>query len=399
MSAPIVIIGAGQAGLQLAESLRSEGYTGPLVMIGDEEKPPYHRPPLSKAVLAGEMDEAQIEIRGAAFLARKEIEWRGATKVQAIDRAARTVTLGDGAVLTYDRLALATGSRPRPLLVPGGAGPGIFTLRTIADTRALAAILPSVQRLVVIGGGFIGLEAAAVARKRGITVTLLEAADRLMGRAVAPILSQLYFDLHRSHGVEIELGAQVTGIDAGTVVTADGRRWPADAVLVGIGAIANDDLAVAAGLACDRGIIVDACGRTSDPLIVAAGDCTLVRRGDGSLGRLESVQNAVEQAKAAAAALMGKDKPFTAAPWFWSDQYGIKLQMVGSWHGADQTILRGDAAAADLSIFHFRAGHLIGLDTLNRPQDHMAGRKLIDRQIALTPEQAADPAVDLLSLL
>ena len=399
MTAPIIIIGAGQAGLQLAESLRGEGYTGPLVMIGDEDKPPYHRPPLSKAVLAGEMDEAQIEIRGAAFLARKEIDWRGGMRADAIDRAARTVTLGDGTVLAYDRLALATGSRARPLPVPGGDGPGIFTLRTIADTRALAAALPTIRQLVVIGGGFIGLEAAAVASKRGIAVTVLEAADRLMGRAVAPVLSQIYRDLHARNGVQIELGAQVTSIEDGTVVAADGRRWPADAVLVGIGAIANDDLAVAAGLACERGIIVDACGRTSDPLIVAAGDCALVRRSDGSLGRLESVQNAVEQAKAGAAALMGKDKPFTAAPWFWSDQYGIKLQMVGSWQGADQTILRGDAAAADLTIFHFRAGQLIGLDTLNRPQDHMAGRKLIDRAVSITPEQAADPTVDLLTLL
>jgi 3-phenylpropionate/trans-cinnamate dioxygenase ferredoxin reductase subunit len=396
----IVIIGAGQAGLQTAESLRSEGYADRLLMIGDEARGPYHRPPLSKAYLLGEFSEAQLAIRAPEALAKKNIELLTGVTVTSIDRQAKEVALSDGRRLEYDGLCLATGSRPRPLPVPGANLANVLPLRTLADTQSIAAALPQMQRVVVIGGGFIGLEFAAVARKLGKDVVVLEGADRLMPRAVTPMLSDYFRQLHAGHGVAIELGAAVTELagSAGKVVavrTADGREFPADLVLVGIGILPNQELAQAAGLSCERGIVVDACSRTADPAIVAAGDCTARRLPDDSLLRLESVQNAVEQGKSAAAALTGKERPFTATPWFWSDQYDIKLQMVGLSAGHDRTVLRGDPATSRFSAFHFRAGKLVAVDSINRPEDHMPARKLLDQSIAITPEQAADPAFSL----
>lgn len=396
----IVIIGAGQAGLQTAESLRSEGYAGPILMIGDEARGPYHRPPLSKAYLLGDFAETQLTMRAPAALEKKNIELRTAVGVTVIDRATKQLTLSDGSRLGYTGLCLATGSRARPLPVPGADLANVFPLRTLADTQAIAAALPKAARVVVIGGGFIGLEFAAVARKLGKAVVVLEGADRLMPRAVTPMLSDFFRKLHTGHGVTVELGAAVselTGKDGKVtaVRTADGREFPADLVLVGIGILPNEELAKAAGLECERGIVVDACSRTSDPAIVAAGDCTARRLPDGSLLRLESVQNAMEQGKSAAAALLGKERTFTAAPWFWSDQYDVKLQMVGLSAGHDQTVLRGDPATNRFSAFHFRTGTLVAVDSINRPEDHMPARKLLDQNIAITPEQAADPAFSL----
>lgn len=391
----IVIVGAGQAGLQTAESLRSEGYAGPILMIGDETRGPYHRPPLSKAYLLGEFSEAQLAIRAPEALAKKNIELLTSVSVTAIDRHAKAVALSDGRRLVYEGLCLATGSRPRPLPVPGADLANVFPLRTLADTQAIAACLPAIQRIVVIGGGFIGLEFAAVARKLGKDVVVLEGADRLMPRAVTPMLSEYFRQLHVGHGVTVELGAVVSALAGkggrvSAVRTADGREFPADLVLVGIGILPNEELAKAAGLECERGIVVDACSRTSDPAIVAAGDCTARRLQDGSLLRLESVQSAVEQGKSAAAALLGKERPFTASPWFWSDQYDIKLQMVGLSAGHDKTVLRGEPSTSRFSAFHFRAGKLIAVDSISRPEDHMPARKLLDQSIAITPEQAAD---------
>lgn len=401
---PIVIVGAGQSGLQVAESLRSEGYAGQILMVGDEPCPPYHRPPLSKAYLAGEASEAQLTIRAPEALAKKRIELIAGVGVQSIDRANTLLTLGDGRKLAYAGLALATGSRARPLPVPGAGLANVFALRTLADTRRIAAALETAQRVVVIGGGFIGLEFAAVAAKQGKAVTVLEAAERLMARVVAPPVSDFYAGLHRSHGVAIELGAQVSALvgKAGeqqdvvaAVRTADGREFAADLVIVGIGILPNSELAEAAGLACERGIVVDACSRTSDPRIVASGDCTARRLADGSLLRLESVQNAVEQGKSAAAALLGTDRPFTAAPWFWSDQYEVKLQMVGLSAGYDTVVSRGAAEDHRFSVFYFRDERLIAIDSINQPQVHMTGRKLLDKGNSLSPAQAADPAFDL----
>jgi 3-phenylpropionate/trans-cinnamate dioxygenase ferredoxin reductase component len=399
----IVIVGAGQAGLQTAESLRSDGYDGPLTMIGDEPRGPYHRPPLSKAYLLGEFAEAQLAMRAPAALEKKGIALRTGTTVTAIDRAAKKLRLADGGEIAYTGLCLATGSRPRPLPVPGAELAGVFALRTLADTQAIEAALPAARPVVVIGGGFIGLEFAAVARKLGKEVVVLEALERLMARAVTPMLSDFYRQLHADHGVAVELGAQVAELvgdgRVSAVRTADGREFPADLVLVGIGIIANAELAQAAGLDCDRGIVVDACGRTADPTIVAAGDCTARRLADGSLLRLESVQNAVEQGKSAAAALLGKERPFTANPWFWSDQYDIKLQMVGLAAGADRTVVRGNVGANKFSAFHYRGDRLVAVDSINSPEDHMPARKLLDLGVSPSPDEVSDSARAIASLL
>jgi len=409
IQAGIVIIGAGQAGVQTAESLRAGGYAGGITLLGDEPHGPYHRPPLSKAWLAGEMDGAQLVMRAPEMLARKNIELRTEVKVASIDRAAKQLLLADGSALPYEGLVLATGSTPRSLPLPGGAAAGVHALRSRGDADAISARLALCQEqqrpVVVIGGGFIGLEVAATARKKGLTVTVLEAAPRLLGRVLAPALSDWYAALHRSHGVELVFDARIEALetaDDGSVSgvrLADGRLLPAGLVVVGIGVNANDGLAQAAGLECERGIVVDACCRTSDPAIVAAGDCTARRLADGSLIRLESVQNATEQGKSAAAALLGQERPFTATPWFWSDQYDKKLQMAGLSGGAEAWAVRGDMAGASFSIYHFRAGKLIAVDSVNAAKDHLQARKLLDAGVSPSPEQAADLGFDLGSLL
>jgi 3-phenylpropionate/trans-cinnamate dioxygenase ferredoxin reductase subunit len=400
----MLIIGAGLAGLTAAETLRSEGFEGSITLIGNETYPPYQRPPLSKGFLAGETREAQLTMRPAETLAGKNISMKLGTGVTAIDRGAMQVTLADGATLSYEGLALCTGARLRPLPLAGADWQGVHGLRSLDDAKAIAAALETAQNVVIIGGGFIGLEVAAVARKKGKQVTVLEAADRLMARVVPPLISQFYLDLHTSHGADVVLGAMVsalTGKDGriAAVRTRDGREFAADLVLVGIGVIPNVELARAAGLEVDGGIVVDACGRSSDPSITAAGDCTVRRLADGSLRRLESVQNAMEQAKSAATALLGRERPFNAAPWFWSDQYDVKLQMAGLTAGFDQMVTRGDPATRKFSAYYFRAGKLIAIDSLNQPGDHMNGRKLFDKGISPTPEQAADTAFDLATLL
>ena len=409
MNAPILIIGAGQAGIMAAEALRSGGYTGPLTLLGNEPHGPYHRPPLSKAWLAGEMDAARLPMRTPEMLAGKNIELRTGTQVTAIHRAAKTVTLADGSTLPYGGLLLATGATPRTLPLPGSTAQGVLSLRTRDDAdaiaRRMAVCLEKNLPLVVIGGGFIGLEVAATARKKGLAVTVLEAAPRLLGRVLLPALSDWYAELHRSHGVQLVLGAQIAAIehDSSNNVTgvrmADGTVHPAGLVLVGIGVNANDELARAAGLECDRGIVVDACGRTSDPAITAAGDCAARRLPDGSLLRLESVQNATELGKSAAAALLGQERPFTATPWFWSDQYDKKLQMAGLSAGSDLQVQRGDMASASFSLFHYQGDKLIAIDNVNNPKEHLLVRKLMDAGVSPTPQQAGNVAFDLNSLL
>jgi 3-phenylpropionate/trans-cinnamate dioxygenase ferredoxin reductase subunit len=408
-TAGIVIVGAGQAGVMTAEALRTGGFEGPVTMLGDEPHGPYHRPPLSKAWMAGEMDAAQLVMRAPEMLARKNIGLHTGVSVRAIDRSAQTVILGDGSALPYTGLVLATGSMPRALPLPGGDAPGVWGLRTRDDASAiadrLAACIEQQRPVVVIGGGFIGLEVAATARKKGLSVTVLEAAPRLLGRVLAPVLSDWYAELHRGHGVQLMLGAQVAAIETGAdgavsgVKLADGSVVPAGLVVVGIGVSANDQLAQAAGLECERGIVVDACGRTSDPHIVAAGDCTARRLADGSLLRLESVQNATEQGKSAAAALLGQERPFTATPWFWSDQYDKKLQMAGLSMGADAWAVRGDMAAGTFTVYHFKGNRLIAADSVNASKDHLLVRKLLDAGVSPTREQAGDVAFDLAGLL
>jgi 3-phenylpropionate/trans-cinnamate dioxygenase ferredoxin reductase subunit len=403
MSAPIVIIGAGQAGLQIAESLRAEGFAGELVLIGGEARAPYHRPPLSKNWLLGEAVEERLTIRGPDFFTAKGIGLRLGQSVESIDRRSQQVRLANGEVLAWSGLALATGARARRPNLPGATLDGVVVLRDIDDAKDLSRRIDAAQNIVVIGGGFIGLEVAAAARKRGRPVTVIEAQDRLMARAVTPKISAFFVDLHRSHGVDFVFSTQVAAIEGveGRVTgvsTFDGQRFPADLVVLGVGAVANDELAVAAGLECERGVIVDSCGRTSDPKIVAAGDCTAWRLEDGALLRLESVQNAVEQAKAAAAALLGREKPFVGAPWFWSNQYDMKLQMAGSSQDFDVCILRPGAENA-FSLFYFIGDRLIGVDSVNRPGEHLLARKLLDARRSPTHAQAADAAADLRGLL
>jgi 3-phenylpropionate/trans-cinnamate dioxygenase ferredoxin reductase subunit len=408
MTGRIVIVGAGQAGLQAAESLRSGGFTGQIVLLGDEKHGPYHRPPLSKAWLAGEIEAAQLVMRAPEMLARKGIELRTGVRVASIDRAHRSVVLADGSVLPYAGLVLATGATPRRLPLPGAEAANVHALRSREDGVAIAEGFARCKALglpvVVIGGGFIGLEVAATARKLGIAAIVLEAAPRLLARALVPMLSDWFAKLHRDHGVALELGAKVAGIDASdglaeAVRMADGTRRPAGLVVVGVGVSANDALARAAGLECEGGIVVDDCARTSDPSIVAAGDCTARRLPDGGLLRLESVNNATEQGKSAAAALLGQARPFTGTPWFWSDQYDCKLQIAGLSAGADETVPRGDAARMPFSLYHFRAGRLVAVDSLNAPKDHLTARKLLDTGVSPTPAQAGDLGFDLAELV
>lgn len=408
MTAPIVIVGAGQAGLQLAESLRQDQYEGELLLLGAETHAPYNRPPLSKKWLQEHADLVGLAIRGPAALERKRIELRTGVEVVGIDRTRRELRLRDGRIQPYSQLALATGARLRTLSLPGAHLPGVFGLRTIDDALGIRASLDDCARLglplVVIGGGFIGLEVAATARQRGVDVVVLESLERLMSRIVAPIVSEAAAAIHRDRGVDIRVCMRVTEIvseDTNSLMvrTADGGEFRAGCVVFGVGVQPNEELAAAAGLECERGIVVDDCARTDDPNIVAAGDCTARRRADGSLVRLESVQNAVEQAKSAAAALLGIARPFTAAPWFWSDQYDVKLQMVGLSQGYDEVVTRGDAVSQRFSAYYLRGGTLIAVDSLNRIQDHVNARKLLDRHVTPTRAQIEDTQFDLNSLV
>lgn len=408
LAPPFVIVGAGQAGLQIAESLRQEKYAGPITLLGAEGHAPYNRPPLSKKFLLDRPDPASLAIRGAEWIQRRQIDLQVRSPVTAIDRARREVLLADQRRLPYAGLALATGAQLRSLPLAGAQLRGVLGLRTLDDALAIGAALDRCLSegtpLVVIGGGFIGLEIAATASKRGIAVTVLEGLSRLMSRVVAPIVSDAAARVHRAHGVQLRFDVRITAIEgrdgAVTAVrTAEGAEYPAGCVIIGVGVAPEDTLARAAGLACDRGIIVDDCSRTSDPLIVAAGDCCARRGPEGGLQRLESVQNAVEQGKSAAASLLGLQRPFTAAPWFWSDQYDLKLQMVGLSAGYDAVVTRGDLEKPAFSAYYYRAGRLIAVDSLSRFGEHMGARKLLDRGISPTPAQVADEAFDLASLL
>lgn len=404
----IAIVGAGQAGVQVADSLRQEGYTGALLLIGEEPHAPYQRPPLSKKWLTESGNAAALALRGPEALARRQIALRLDTRVTAIDRGRAQLQLASGERLAYERLALTTGSRPRTLRIPGAQLAGVLCLRGVADAMAISSSLrrcaSDQEPVVVIGGGFIGLEVAAGARKLGAAVTVVEALPRLMSRVTAPIVAETFERVHRSHGVRLLFNTEVVellGRDGrvSAVRTADGTELRAGCVIVGIGVVPDDRLAADAGLECDRGIIVDACSRTSDPLIVAAGDCTARRLPDGRLLRLESVHNAVEQGKSAAAALLGRERPFHATPWFWSDQYDVKLQMAGLSQGYDQVVVRGDLQKPAFSAYYFRAGRLIAVDSLSRIPDHMLAKRLLDHDLSPTPEQVADPGFDLQSLL
>lgn len=400
-----VIVGAGQAGGEIAFELRRAGFTGRVQLIGDEAHIPYKRPPLSKTYFAGSTTLESLYVMPHAALDKAHIEFLGGTRVERIDRVAKAVLLGDGRALPYDRLALATGGRARPLNLPGAGRPNVFLLRTIGDVDAIRPLCAPGKRAVIIGGGFIGLETAAVAVKLGLKVTVLEGLPRVLARVTVPEVSSFFERVHREAGVDLRTGVAVTAFegepDVTHVLLDDGTRIETDLVIAGIGLLPNTELAADAGLSVDNGIVVDELTRTSDPDIVAAGDCT--NHPNTFLGRrvrLESVQNAMEQARAAAHALLDRPEPYRAVPWFWSDQYDLKLQMVGLSAGFDEFVLRGDPATQRaFAAFYLKDGHLIAADTVSRPQDFMFAKKLVAARAPLSAAQLADESVSLKTLL
>lgn len=396
----IVIVGAGQAGYQVAASLRQEGFEGRITLVGDEPGVPYQRPPLSKAYLLGKVGASALRFRPPEYFDEHRIT-RVQERVAAIDRAHHEVQLASGGRLPYDHLVLAPGARNRAPQVPGIELDGVFGLRSLADADALSPRLADAQRAVVIGAGFIGLEFAAVAAARGMSVDVIELGTRPMARAVTSTTSAVFDQAHTSWGVRIHYGqalAAIQGVDgqASGVQLANGETLPAHVVVYGIGVLPNDQLARDAGLAVDNGICVDTHLLTSDPAISAIGDAVSFPSPWAHQPiRLESVQNAVDQAKAVAARLVGKPAAYAALPWFWTDQGELKLQIAGLSDGHDATVVLGTPALRQISVLCFRAGQLVAVESCNRPADHMAARKLIARASPLRAEEAAAPGFDL----
>jgi 3-phenylpropionate/trans-cinnamate dioxygenase ferredoxin reductase subunit len=377
----IVIVGAGQAAAQLVLSLRQGGYKDPIRMIGDEPYAPYQRPPLSKKFLTERPAAETLYFRPESFWAAQGVAADYGVPVRSIDRANKRVTFQDGHA-DYGMLFLSTGTRARELPVPGADLPGVFSLRRIDDVRRLRGPLDAAQRVVIVGGGYIGLEVAAVARGEGREVAVLEAEDRVMKRVTSPVISDFMQDFHRSRGVDIRLGARLAAIEGEGAGRGNGKvaqvRLPAGLVLLAVGARPNDDLAAAAGLPCRDGVVVDEHGRTADPAIYAAGDCTrFPSRRYGRALRLECVQNAIDQAKAVASEILGKPQVYDPVPWFWSDQYELKLQMAGLSEGYDAATTVGDVKAARFSVEYRKGGRLIAVDAVNDGRAYMSGRKRI----------------------
>ena len=401
----IVIIGGGQAAASAAAKLRALGHAGPLAILTEEAIPPYQRPPLSKAYLLGRMGLDRLLLRGADWWAEQGIAVHTDARVHAIDRAARRVQTATG-THDYDALILATGAEARRLdPAQGGDLPGVFAVRDLAHVDALAPHLRTQARAVVIGGGYIGLEAAAVAASLGLAVTVVEMRPRILGRVASDAIADAVRALHRAHGVEIVEGAaldRIEGADHVTAVTlADGRRLPADLVMAGIGIAPRTDLAEAAGLVIDNGIATDALGRTSDPAIWAAGDCASFPSPEARLGsrlRLEAVSNAIDMAEAVAANILGADTPYVPKPWFWSDQYDAKLQIAGLGAGADRFITR-PGEGGGLSVWAFAGPRLLSVEALNDPRAYMVGKRLIDAGRSPDPAAVADPAIPVKSLM
>jgi 3-phenylpropionate/trans-cinnamate dioxygenase ferredoxin reductase subunit len=400
----VVIVGAGHAGVQVAASLREEGYAGAIALLSAEPHLPYQRPPLSKAFLKGAMEADGLPLRAAQFYQEKDIDLLLCKEAAAIDRKAQRVALASGESLDYSHLVLATGARQRPLDAPGVDLDGVLLLRDLAHARALRERLRAARRIVVIGAGFIGLEIAATATSLGGEVTIVEISPRPLGRAVSPATSAFFLEAHKAFGAHFRLGVGIValhGQDGAVreVELSDGSRLPADLAILGVGVLPEDRLARRAGLACDNGIIVDDSLTTSDPLISAVGDCAIFPSPlVGFPVRLESVQNAVDQAKTVARRIVGRAEPYAALPWFWSDQGDLKLQIVGLSHGCDQWIMRGDPQTRSFAVFGFRAQELAAVETVNRPGDHMAARRIIGARLPLSPEQAGDLAFDLRKL-
>lgn len=404
MAEHLVIVGAGQAAAQAIHTLRQNRFEGSITLVGEEPYAPYQRPPLSKKYLAGELPRERLSLRPLDYYRDKQAELELATRAEEIEPAQQRVRLADGRQLQYDRLILATGSRVRRIDVPGAELMGVHYLRTIDDVDAFAPLLQPGARLVLVGAGYIGLEVAAVAAARGLDVTVLEAGDRVMNRVVSPEVSSFYHRRHSEAGVKLHYGTTVSGFKGAekvvAVETADGESYPCDLAIVGIGVEPNTELAWAAGLACDNGITVDEYGRTEDARIVAAGDCTCHPHPlFGRQIRLESVQNAIEQAKAAAANFAGEPHAYTEVPWFWSDQYELKLQIAGLSSGHEEIAVRGDfSTPGGFAIYYLREGKPIAVEAVNSPRDFMFGRKLIAAGLQVSAQELADPGTDLAKL-
>jgi 3-phenylpropionate/trans-cinnamate dioxygenase ferredoxin reductase subunit len=398
----VVIVGAGHAGGSAAAFLRQFGFEGAITLIGEEPLAPYQRPPLSKAWLKGEADGESLLLRPESFYPEHAIDLRLNRHAVAIDRAAKTVALEDGERVAYDVLILATGSSARKLPIPGADDPTVLELRTAAEADRLKAALIPGETLIVVGAGYIGLEVAASARALGCDATVVEREARVLPRVASEPLSAFFEKYHRAHGVEILTGAAVTAIDAadGRVTLADGRVLQGDAVLVGVGAMACDALGAASGLVCDGGIVVDQEARTSDLSVFAVGDCT--RRPLPFYGvamRLESVPNALEQAKQAAAAICARPAPAPETPWFWSDQYDLKLQIAGVSVDPDRLVIRGDPETARFAVFHLKGRRLQAVEAVNAPAEFMAGKQIIAKGLEIDPEKLADPAIPMKALM
>ena len=399
MTETVIIVGAGHAAGQAAASLRQKGFDGTIVMIGDEPYVPYQRPPLSKAFLAGELDTERLYFKPAKFWPEHDIDMRLNTRVDSIDREGKSVSLSNGETLSYDKLLLCTGSRVRELPIPGHDLDGVHYLRSIADVDAMRPNFVAGKKLVIVGGGYIGLEVAAVGRKNGLDVTVLETESRVMNRVVATEISDFFQNMHTEEGVKLELGRRVQEIGGDgsvtEVVCADGFSVPADLCIIGIGIMPNIEVAEAAGLNCSNGIVVDEFCQTSDPDIYAAGDCT--RHPNAILGRhlrLESVHNAIEQGKTAAAAICGQPSAYAQVPWFWSDQYDVKLQIVGMSEGYDQFVLRGDPATRSFAAFYLQDGKLLAVDAVNSPREFMLGKKLVTAGARFSLDELGDTNKD-----
>ncbi len=403
--AGVVIVGAGHAGVQLAASLREDGYRGPVTLLSADANLPYQRPPLSKAYMKGGAGATILPLRARDFYTAQTIDLRLGETVTGIDRAARRAELASGGSLSYDHLVLATGSRARPFTVAGCELEGVLSLRSLDDASRIRDRLDAARDVVVIGAGFIGLEITATAVALGKRVRVIEIGPRPLGRAVSSHISAFYEASHAEAGAELTFGASVQALEGrdgrvASVLLSDGTRHPADLVLLGVGVLPEDELARRAGLACESGIVVDAFLVTSDPHISAIGDCAAFPSHHAALQlRLESVQNAVDQARCVAKRLTGDPQPFRSLPWFWSDQGPSKLQIAGLSHGCDQWVLRGDPATGAFAVLGFRGADLAVIETVNRPAEHMIARQLLSASVPVTPEQAADPTFDLRSLV
>ena len=382
----VIIVGGGHAAGQAAASLRQEGYEGAVTVIGDEPHPPYQRPPLSKQYLAGEQPIEKVYLRPETFYESKDITLMKSVRVEALNTADKTVTTDGGDTLSYEQLIIATGTRPRQLPIPGADLKGVHYLRTIADVDNIRTEFSADKKLVIVGGGYIGLEVAAVAIEAGLEVTVLEMEDRILQRVTTPQMSEFYSRLHTGRGIDIRTNTAASAFEGQdgkiTAAICKQEKIAADIVVVGIGVVPNIELAEAAGITCDNGIVVDNRCKTSVDNVFAIGDCSnhpnelLDRR-----LRLESVPNAMEQSRVTAATIVGKDKTYNSMPWFWSDQYDLKLQMLGFSADGEETVLRGDMEANEFAVFYLKADKIVAVDAVNCPREFMAAKQLVGKTV------------------